>query len=37
FAGRWLNAWALSWVSMLPVVVLAAPMIRRVVRRMTVG
>ena len=21
FAGRWLNAWALSWVSMLPVVV----------------
>ena len=23
FAGRWLNAWALSWVSMLPVVVLA--------------
>ncbi|PYG98540.1 GNAT family acetyltransferase [Arthrobacter stackebrandtii] len=33
FAGRWLNA----WVSMLPVVVLAAPMIRRVVRRMTVG
>ncbi|CAI8779326.1 DUF2798 domain-containing protein [Pseudomonas sp. IT-P12] len=36
FAGRWLSAWALSWVLMLPVVLLAAPVIRGVVRRMTV-
>ncbi|KPF69181.1 GNAT family acetyltransferase [Bosea sp. AAP35] len=32
---RWLSAWALSWTMMLPVVVFAAPFIRRAVEALT--
>jgi hypothetical protein len=35
--GDWLAAWALAWIAMLPVVVLAAPLIQRAVRAITVG
>jgi membrane protein implicated in regulation of membrane protease activity len=35
FLKHWLTSWALSWMTMLPVVVLAAPLIRRLVERMT--
>lgn len=33
--GRWLSSWLLSWAMMLPVVVFAAPFIRRAVEAMT--
>jgi membrane protein implicated in regulation of membrane protease activity len=33
FAVYWAKAWAISWVSMLPVVILAAPFIRALVDR----
>jgi hypothetical protein len=33
FAVHWAKAWAISWVSMLPVVILAAPFIRALVDR----
>lgn len=29
FAGHWLKSWALAWLMMLPVVLLAAPLIRK--------
>lgn len=32
---RWLSAWFLSWAMMLPVVVFAAPFIRRAVEALT--
>ncbi|WP_454720102.1 MULTISPECIES: DUF2798 domain-containing protein [Cupriavidus] len=35
FAGHWLRSWAMSWLIMLPVVVVAAPVIRRAVERVT--
>ncbi|PZO01424.1 MAG: GNAT family acetyltransferase [Hyphomicrobiales bacterium] len=33
---RWLSSWLLSWAMMLPVVVFAAPFIRRAVEAVTV-
>jgi ABC-type glycerol-3-phosphate transport system permease component len=35
FLQHWLLAWVLSWATMLPVVVLAAPIIRTVSLRLT--
>jgi hypothetical protein len=35
FLERWISAWLLSWLAMLPVVVLAAPFIRRLTNRLT--
>jgi hypothetical protein len=32
---RWLSAWLLSWTMMLPVVIFAAPFIRRAVEALT--
>jgi hypothetical protein len=32
---RWLSAWMLSWTMMLPVVIFAAPFIRRAVEALT--
>lgn len=32
---RWLSSWGLSWAMMLPVVIFAAPFIRRAVEAMT--
>ncbi len=29
FAGRWLQAWLLAWLTMLPVVLFAAPFIQK--------
>ncbi|WP_342360713.1 DUF2798 domain-containing protein [Terrarubrum flagellatum] len=34
-ATKWLVAWAASWALMLPIVILAAPVIRRAVMAMT--
>jgi len=34
FAVHWAKAWAISWVSMLPVVILATPFIRALVDRL---
>ncbi len=34
--GDWLAAWALAWTAMLPVVVLAAPLIQRAVQAITI-
>jgi hypothetical protein len=34
FAFHWAKAWAISWVSMLPVVILATPFIRALVDRL---
>lgn len=34
FAIHWLKAWAVSWISMLPIVILAAPVIRALVDRL---
>jgi hypothetical protein len=33
----WLVTWAMAWMAILPVVVLAAPLIKRVVRAITIG
>jgi hypothetical protein len=33
FVPHWLTSWSISWVTMLPVVVTAAPFIRRVAER----
>jgi hypothetical protein len=33
----WLAAWAIAWIAMLPVVVLAAPVIKRMVQAITIG
>jgi len=35
FLGNWLKAWLLSWVLMLPVVIFAAPGIRRLAVALT--
>lgn len=35
FTRHWLSSWLLAWLTMLPVVLLAAPLIRAVVHRMT--
>ncbi len=35
FLDHWLQSWSLSWLMMLPVVVLAAPAIRRLVDTLT--
>jgi len=35
FARHWLQSWAIAWLTMLPVVVLAAPTIRRLSRVLT--
>ena len=37
FLVHWLLSWAISWVTMLPVVVLAAPLIRSVSFHLTSG
>lgn len=37
FFRHWLMSWGLSWMVMLPVVVVAAPFIRRLVARVTEG
>jgi ABC-type bacteriocin/lantibiotic exporter with double-glycine peptidase domain len=31
FLGHWVRSWLLSWVTVLPIVLLAAPVIRRIV------
>nr|WP_302674766.1 DUF2798 domain-containing protein [Trinickia violacea] len=33
FVSHWLTSWGISWVTMLPVVMTAAPFIRRVAER----
>jgi len=33
----WLATWAMAWAAMLPVVVLAAPLIKRLVQAITIG
>ncbi len=35
FGGHWIKAWLLSWATMLPVVLVAAPVIRRIAEGMT--
>ncbi|MGY2488484.1 DUF2798 domain-containing protein [Cupriavidus sp. CP313] len=35
FFQHWLKSWGISWLTMLPVVLGAAPLIRRLVERMT--
>lgn len=35
FLSHWLRSWALSWITMLPFVVLAAPLIQRAVWHLT--
>ena len=35
FLQDWLRAWIIAWVTMLPVVLLAAPIIRRITQRLT--
>ncbi len=35
FARHWLQSWGIAWVTMLPVVILAAPAIRALVHRLT--
>ncbi len=35
FVPNWLRAWAISWLVMLPVVVLAAPAIRKISHALT--
>lgn len=37
FISHWAVAWLISWVTMLPVVLLAAPFIRRLTDRLTGG
>ncbi|WP_349607831.1 MULTISPECIES: DUF2798 domain-containing protein [Cupriavidus] len=37
FFQQWLRSWSISWLTMLPVVLLAAPLIRRMVERMTIN
>jgi hypothetical protein len=34
FVERWMVAWAIAWVTMLPVVLLASPFIQRAVMRL---
>jgi len=35
FLLHWLSAWSISWLIMLPIVIMAAPVIRAFVHRMT--
>jgi len=35
FLEHWLSAWLIAWATMIPVVLLAAPLIRRVVHALT--
>jgi integral membrane sensor domain MASE1 len=35
FVDHWMKAWVVAWVTMLPVVLLAAPVIRRIADRLT--
>jgi hypothetical protein len=35
FAAHWVKSWALAWATMLPVVILLAPLIRRLVDAVT--
>ncbi|WP_420466938.1 DUF2798 domain-containing protein [Panacagrimonas sp.] len=35
FFRAWISAWLLAWCAMLPIVLLAAPLIRRAVDRLT--
>jgi uncharacterized protein DUF2798 len=35
FLGHWLRSWAVAWIAMLPVVILAAPAILRLSQLMT--
>lgn len=35
FVKNWIRSWLLSWATMLPVVILAAPLIRRLVDGLT--
>ncbi len=37
FVRRWCAAWGLAWLTMLPVVICLAPLIRRAVEAMTVS
>jgi Protein of unknown function (DUF2798) len=37
FLPHWLGSWLIAWVSMIPIVLLAAPLIRRLVHAVTVG
>jgi hypothetical protein len=36
FLYRWLGSWMLAWVAMLPIVIFAAPFIRRLTAALTV-
>ena len=36
FVGRWCAAWGLAWLTMLPVVICLAPVIRRAVEAVTI-
>jgi Protein of unknown function (DUF2798) len=36
FLCRWLSSWVLAWVAMLPIVIFAAPLIRRLTVALTV-
>lgn len=36
FFGHWITSWVIAWVTMLPVVLLAAPLIRKIVERLTI-
>lgn len=35
FIGHWTRTWLLSWITIVPIVLLAAPAIRRVVEHLT--
>lgn len=35
FVDHWMKAWVVAWVTMLPVVLLAAPVIRKMADRLT--
>jgi len=37
FLEHWLGSWAIAWATMIPVVLLAAPLIRRLVQALTVA
>lgn len=37
FLEHWLSSWLIAWATMIPVVLLAAPFIRRVVHALTMG
>ena len=37
FIAHWLSSWLIAWATMIPVVLLAAPLIRRLVYALTIG